>query len=306
MPRNPARRRCTALSLNGRPCRRWARRGTDRCPGHEAPPRPRRPRPKQRCTALTRAGTRCRRWATQPPADPAAPTCALHAPHTLPPHATRCRAFTHAGKRCRRWATLASRRAGRPRCSGHDGHHHPPSAAARRCTALTRAGHSCRNLAIRDSDPPRCASHRSPSWRMPGPADAAAGRTCTATTLDGQPCRCWAIRHTRPPRCFVHAYPAAHGSIRHSYYRRTPFLPAAFQATLDRLVAQGRPLDAEIILARFKLVALLAYLNRRDLSPAETLPAYRLTLRTLRAVARLLRTRHALDSQSPSPTPLSP
>jgi hypothetical protein len=145
------------------------------------------------------------------------------------------------------------------------------------------------------TDPPRCAAHPLPPHvRRPTPADRHAGRVCTATTLAGNPCRRWAIRHTSPPVCSLHAYPDAHGRLRHYYYRRTPWLPPALLARLDALRATSPPLSAEIVLARLQVMALLAYVTQPGLPPAASLPAYPLLSRALRAVARLIRTRHAL------------
>jgi hypothetical protein len=308
MPRNPAKRRCQALSATGRPCRRWARRGTDLCSDHDRPLRPPAPRPKQRCTALTRTGTPCRKWAVHPPADPAAPACALHAPHPLPGPRDRCRKRTAAGHRCRRWGTPASRRAGHPICAAHVRDPTPRKPTGRRCSAHSRAGHPCRAWAMRGADPPRCVAHATPHFHQPGPADEAAGRACTATTLSGARCQHWALPHTNPPRCHVHAYPGAHGMIRHGYYRQTSFLPPAVEAYVAGLRGT-EPLTAEIVVARLKVAALLAYLAQPGLPAAGRLAAYPLAGRALRTVARLIRTHHALtltDPQSPPPDPRSP
>jgi hypothetical protein len=334
MPPNPDKRPCPALTRAGQPCTNWARRGSARCAVHDRPPEAAIPAARRctatttggaqcrnwalraapgpplchvhaglsrptladprRCRARLPDGQRCTQWAL-PHADP--PLCLAHHRNApLPGDKRRCMARTATGKRCRKWATLASRAAGRPRCAAHShDRQRPPPTGAQRCTAATRAGQPCRAWAMPAADPPRCAAHHlPPRVSLPTPADRQAGRVCTALTLAGDPCRRWAIARTHPPLCSLHAYPGAHGRLRHHYYRRTPFLPPAVLDQMNALRANGPPLSAEIVLARWQVAALLAYLAQPGLPPAGQLPAYPLLNRALRAVARLIRTQHAL------------
>jgi hypothetical protein len=95
----------------------------------------------------------------------------------------------------------------------------------------------------------------------------------------------------------VHAYPDAHGQLRHSYYRRTPYLPPEVESALARLAGEGEPLAAEIVVARLKIGALLAYMNQPDLPAVAWLSACRIMQRALRLVARLVRAQHALKGK---------
>jgi hypothetical protein len=351
MPRNADKRRCAAVTRDGRPCPNWARRGGTLCSAHDvgdeaglrrcqavtakgercrnramgtatedeaatgalcnvhAGRTVPRTGDRRRCTARRKDGQRCRRWAVRAGANGGygeVPLCSAHGGGMLPAkgEGRRCRARTKAGKRCRNWTTTATRAGSRGLCSAHAGRFRLPAGTERRCEAITKTGAQCRNWAMRPaedggiSERALCRVHGvGVRWRAPEARDDEAGRRCTATTLAGARCQNWALAHTAPPLCRVHAYPDAHGQLRHGYYRRTPYLPPQVESALARLAVEGEPLAAEIVVARLKIAALLAYMNQPDLPAGAWLPACRIMPRALRVVARLVRAQQALKGE---------
>lgn len=281
-----------------------------------------------RCTALTRAGQRCRRPAIGE-IDP--PLCTVHAGLTLPREADRrrCTATTQAGSRCRRWAARATEP---PRCPMHAGRFAPAGSEPRRCSAIARSGNRCRQWAVRASEArhgqPLCPAHArvaagGSGWHWPGPEDDAAGRRCTAVTRQGRQCRNWALAGTAPPLCRCHRFPEEHSQIRHGLYRPGWGLGPLEREALAVAWRTGRPLDAEVLLARLLARAVLGYLNTSPRPREQDMNGIRLLLRALGAVRRVVAARrelapeevtillppelaHLLEAEGPAPEPPLP
>jgi len=132
--------------------------------------------------------------------------------------------------------------------------------------------------------------------RMPGPG----GRRCKARNLDGSQCRHWASAADEQGLCWMHAHPEANPRLRHGYHRRRPYFGELERAYLAASVAGGQPLAAELFVTRLKLAYLLAYLEAGvgagGLPQHSWLTGYRLLFRSMRAISRLVRTRHQLQA----------
>lgn len=301
---NPHKVRCSALihavgpDGKHRRCRNWVRQREGEtgepplCAVHarrEPPPAAR------RCTGLTRKGERCRRLA-QIGSD----RCAVHS-SSAPPEERRCGALTATGARCRRWATPASLAEGEPRCPAHSGLQALPRATdRRRCTAINSTnGERCRYWAMRDSEPPLCATHALKLRpRRPGPADYEAGRVCTAISFHtGERCPQWASPGTEPPLCWMHANPDKNPNLRHQFYRRSWQFSEAWRLYVQELAAQGDNMGAELTVLRLKLRDVVAYLDPDELAPGDFLPAMRVYERAVGTLLRLVRQRRKLEEE---------
>jgi hypothetical protein len=301
------RNRCTALTKAGSRCRRPALASgpgaaeqlctthSGRTAAGEGDAR--------RCTATTKAGRRCRRPAIA--SSGAAQLCTVHAGLTVPhgEDRRRCTATARAGNRCRRWAVRGT---SPPRCPTHAGRFAPAGDEPRRCTAIARSGVRCRQWAVRGSEArygqPLCPAHArvaagGTGWHWPGPEDDAAGRRCKAITRQGRQCRNWALAGTDPPLCRGHRYPEQHSQIRHGLYRPGWGLGPLEREALAVAWRTGRPLDAEVLLARLLARALLGYLSTSPRPREQDMNGIRLLLRALGAVRRVVAARRELAQE---------
>lgn len=298
-----ARRRCTAITRNGQRCPNWGMLGADPAVCNIHAGRIGQQNQHRRCVMPMPDGSRCRRRGIRH-SDP--PLCPSHQPDRgRPPEARQCAALTQSGKRCTNWVTTSISAAVPALCHVHaagilmpgDQHQY----AHRRCAAKTHTGAQCQNWAMHDSvqtlGRPLCAIHAGRQrTRMPGPGE----RRCRARNLSGSQCRYWASAADDHGLCWKHAHPEANPRLRHGYHQKRPYFGELERAYLAASVAGGQPLAAELFVARLKLAHLLAYLDAgvgpNGLSQYSWLTGYRLMFRSMRAISRLVRTRHQLTT----------
>ena len=115
---------------------------------------------------------------------------------------------------------------------------------------------------------------------------------CSAVCRDGQPCQAWAIRDSEPALCSVHAgrneggggQPGNQNALKHGYYAK-----AIRPESLPIEKMQDLALFGELVMGRYVLGELAAYLVREDV-PAEkklsVVPLINSTIRTVVYVAK--------------------
>ena len=163
---------------------------------------------------------------------------------------------------------------------------------------MTAEGKRCSNWTMAPEDgkrPPHlCNVHAGRINHRPPPE-----RRCTAMRADGRRCRQWTTKgdEANPTLCHQHAYPEEGNLLRHGFYRRLPAFNDEEQATIEAHVEAGRPLRAEVFVVRLKIRALLAYLERPKLTPAEQQEAARLAFAASLAVGDLLTGLERIDQE---------
>lgn len=114
-------------------------------------------------------------------------------------------------------------------------------------------------------------------------------RRCSAVRADGEACRAWAMRDSQPALCAIHAGrnvgggapPGNRNAWRHGYYAKA-LLPA-LAADIENM--QDDSLMGELVLGRYVLGQLAAYLAREDVGAREKLAVVPLINTTIRTVA---------------------
>ncbi len=120
-------------------------------------------------------------------------------------------------------------------------------------------------------------------------------KRCSVVSKGGQACRAWAIRGSSPPLCVAHAgrnkgagAPKGNqNALKHGFY--APSIRAETLADLEQM--QSPSLEGELVLARYLLSHLVAYVMREDIDPEAVktvVPVIFTGLRTITRIASLI------------------
>lgn len=117
-------------------------------------------------------------------------------------------------------------------------------------------------------------------------------RKCSADTRDGRPCNAWALRDSDPPLCSTHAGrtqgsgpPAGNqNALKHGFYASV--IKPENLGNVEQM--QTLSLLGELLLGRYVLGELTAYLQHGDLSMADKLAVVPLINSTIRTVTYVI------------------